>query len=630
MLTMESISTSSKQYARAIRQRFLGSSNKALYSNRLSDNDIRLLTILPSHNVDAPIVCHLRQHEVSTAPAYEGLSYVWGDPKDVVPVSCNGINVKITKSLRTALWRIRDTEEPRIIWADALCMNQRDVEEKNIHVPLMGRVFSRATNTVIHLGEAKQSEALEAKEGLEVIANSMEDFRIRSNLPVDDNQAFYESIVVTLPELSRPTFSPDAIKNLFGAKWFSRTWCVQEIMLARDSALDSYAIYGHVRVPYRLIAKVSLFLIVASKLNIPFAQELGLSDSVAAIELEERSNQAGRNLLQILDAFCEHQSSDPRDKVYGLLGILRQRSAYNPEAISVDYSKSVAQVYTDTALEILRTNNNLEVLDHVANAEDSEPDTEFPTWVPRWDLPRGWVLFLDDDMDSFRSTCSAVLRTDNQVPNSWSVQGNRLLVSGCRYGQVSSVLSLKGTEQEATISELWRDTQASRMSCFDSQEELFAMARTFAVGQIRHGLHFDTANDEQKEMFMADFLAFIHHFVPRCSPKCPGASEDSCYTIDANGTRRAGSAERYASIFQYSCSRRKLFQTTQEAFGVGPDYLHAGDLIVGLIGGSSPFALRPQGDNYLMIGSVYIDMLMDGKVFRRLLDDGMKERFTLI
>lgn len=438
---MKSSSTPFTQYVRAVRRRYFSASHRKLYSGRLSQADIRLLTILPSHDSSAPIACELHRYSVSSAPAYEGLSYVWGDPENVATVICNGITLEVTKSLRNALWRIRDIEEPRTIWADALCMDQDDVKEKNIHVPLMGRVFSQATNTVIHLGEASQKEAIEAEAGLKEIMEYMETSSRQAGSSAGTAEAFYTSYMETLSEQTLATLPWDAIIKFFSVAWFSRTWCVQEIMLARDTALDSYAIYGHIRIPYQCIAKVALFLDVAKECGFKFAQKLCLSASIGVIGGLEEFAGKDVTLLQILASFREHQASDPRDKVYGILGVLRQRFGFDLKGIDVDYTKTVAQVYIDSAIEILRTYQDLQLLDYISHLRGLDRDLGFPTWVPRWDRPEGWDLIDVVDRVEFKTTCSASNARDRGAPKCWDVQGDRLLVRGSRYDRVARTLS---------------------------------------------------------------------------------------------------------------------------------------------------------------------------------------------
>ncbi|KAJ8117368.1 hypothetical protein OPT61_g1409 [Boeremia exigua] len=627
---METTKKPFTHYMRSIHSKLFSRSHRTLYSDRLSNRKIRLLTILPSQDIHAPIRCKLHQYRVSAAPTYEGLSYVWGDPEDVVSIVCNGIEVNITSSLGSALWRIRDSRIPKVIWADALCINQRDVKEKSIHVPLMGRVFSRATNTVIYLGEANQEAALAAKAGLEAISNLIDDLRVKANLPTNNQDIFYGWILENLTEQSVPDVSWNAITQLFSVSWFLRTWCVQEIMLARDAPLDSYAIYGPVRIHHQHIAKVSLFLIITGKSGFKFSKGLGLLDPIAIVEYLDQVEEADRELLPVLAALSGHLATDPRDKVYGVLGILHHRFGYNTDSINVDYSKSVAQVYLDTAIEILRLKQNLTLFDHITQLEGFEDETEFATWVPRWDDLPDWILFGDEDMDEFRANCSPSPSANEPASTCWSVEGNRLLVSGSTCDSVISTSPLSGSDLMATFISHWRGTQAIRTSCFDYREDLLTMARTFRTGRVAMLLHFKEANDEQRDTFLADFMAYVHEAMPRCSLNCTGVPEDGNYVIDDIGTKRLGLAKRYASILVECCEGRSFFRTTQGHYGLGPHYIRPGDIVVGLIGASSPFALRRRGENHLLLGSVYVDELMDGKHFRRMLDAGEKETFTLI
>ncbi|KAJ4983242.1 het domain protein [Stagonosporopsis vannaccii] len=599
-----------------------------IYSERLSEHDIRLLTVLPSQDEGAPITCEIHRYKTSAAPPYEGLSYAWGDPSNVAPVVCNGIEVQVTRSLRNALLRVRDIEIPKIIWADALCMNQNDIQEKNIQVPLMGRVFSQATNTVIYLGEASQCEAVEAEAGLDAILDFMEEFTQQTGLPFDSLDTIYEHILEMLSRKPLPSLSWSSIEDLFNAAWFSRTWCVQEILLARDSVLDSYVMYGHIRISYQRVAKVALFLIIADQCGFDFARKLAISGSIALFGTLDLSYPEQPGLIAVLALFFRHLASDPRDKVYGVLGILLHRFGYNLDGIVVDYTRSVAQVYTDTAIEIIRIQQNLELLDYIAHPNGFDSDAELPpTWVPRWDQPLSWSLFISND-SSFRSNCSASKLADEKVPISWEVQGDRLLVSGFQYERVARVLSLKDANAEVTFKNYWERTQTTRSSCFDRQEELFVFARTLTIGHVGPLAYFNRANDSQNQAFMADFFAYVHQLMDYCCSNCPGRPEDDMYTIDANGTKRMGLADRYATLLEYRC--RSFFETAEGSFGIGPEYLLPGDVIVGIMGENSPSALRAKDKDYLILGSIYIDGLMDGKHFRGMLDKGMKEQFTLI
>jgi hypothetical protein len=156
--------------------------------NRTTD-EIRLLTlsypsmpatplpIIPNaeteHETDLP-PCNFTLTHASLAtnppPRFTALSYVWGDPTRThrlpLPVpsqrladpSHNGtaegiqVHMQITYNLHTALTRLRRQRWAGSLWVDALCINQGDIQEKNVQVPLMSRIYRSAERVLVWLG----------------------------------------------------------------------------------------------------------------------------------------------------------------------------------------------------------------------------------------------------------------------------------------------------------------------------------------------------------------------------------------------------------------------------------------------------------------------------------------------
>jgi len=59
--------------------------------------------------------------------------------------------ISITATLEAAIRDLRDESRVLRIWADALCINQSDIDERNQQVSMMGQIYSTAHHTVIHL-----------------------------------------------------------------------------------------------------------------------------------------------------------------------------------------------------------------------------------------------------------------------------------------------------------------------------------------------------------------------------------------------------------------------------------------------------------------------------------------------
>ncbi|PMD17924.1 hypothetical protein NA56DRAFT_578071, partial [Hyaloscypha hepaticicola] len=119
----------------------------------LTRDNIRLLTLQPGLFND-PIHCQLEQVSLRAGHTYEALSYVWGDARDTAPMILDKTPYHITKNLECALRYMRYKESPRVLWADAICINQNDPDEKSKQVPMMGEIYSEATKVYAWLGEA--------------------------------------------------------------------------------------------------------------------------------------------------------------------------------------------------------------------------------------------------------------------------------------------------------------------------------------------------------------------------------------------------------------------------------------------------------------------------------------------
>ncbi|KAF1981416.1 hypothetical protein K402DRAFT_319757, partial [Aulographum hederae CBS 113979] len=115
---------------------------------------LRILTILPAADLTAPVQCTLQQHAFADDPLYTALSYAWGDAKETQTIICNGASLQIRTSLEVALRHLRYAEKSVSVWADAVCINQGDVEERNAQVSVMRDVHSKSLDTVVWSGEA--------------------------------------------------------------------------------------------------------------------------------------------------------------------------------------------------------------------------------------------------------------------------------------------------------------------------------------------------------------------------------------------------------------------------------------------------------------------------------------------
>jgi hypothetical protein len=113
------------------------------YSKITSQGTIRLMQLQPSPDLQAPVHCSivhetLAKYENSLLEFYIAVSYVWGDLNIKSTISVDGERLEITSSLDTALRHIRDGERMLQVWADGVCIDQSDIEDRNLQVSLKG------------------------------------------------------------------------------------------------------------------------------------------------------------------------------------------------------------------------------------------------------------------------------------------------------------------------------------------------------------------------------------------------------------------------------------------------------------------------------------------------------------
>jgi hypothetical protein len=117
----------------------------------LHENESRLVHLAPATH-DEAISCTLQHFDVLHPPSYEALSYVWGDPNITVPITVEDHPLPVTTNLETALRYLRLEDEPRILWIDAIVINQRDLKERATQVALMADIYGKAASVTVWLG----------------------------------------------------------------------------------------------------------------------------------------------------------------------------------------------------------------------------------------------------------------------------------------------------------------------------------------------------------------------------------------------------------------------------------------------------------------------------------------------
>lgn len=122
------------------------------------NHEIRLVHLQP--RVDrATIECEIMTASLDEMPAFEALSYEWGSTESGRrQVLLNGNPIQVRENLWWALYHLRDLNQPRILWIDALSINQDDIRERNYQVGQMDKIYSQATRVVAWVGREHTRE----------------------------------------------------------------------------------------------------------------------------------------------------------------------------------------------------------------------------------------------------------------------------------------------------------------------------------------------------------------------------------------------------------------------------------------------------------------------------------------
>lgn len=243
---------------------------------------------------------------------YEALSYTWGGNERSGCIDIDGCTMQVTANLSLALNRLRLPHQDRIIWIDALCIDQSNDKERTHQVGRMSDIYRSAKRVVIWLGESTEDTdmAIELMQEMEGKAAARGD----SHLPhwhVSWRQLWKHTI------RSRHTSKFRAFQNglriLVHRDWFQRVWIIQEAANA-DSAIimcGKASISTHMFTIVSYLEKVTEGLHTQAILDImpgPLRQHSWYSEE--------------HDLRTLLLKFRRSKASDPRDAVYALLGMV--------------------------------------------------------------------------------------------------------------------------------------------------------------------------------------------------------------------------------------------------------------------------------------------------------------------
>ncbi|KAH9227949.1 hypothetical protein K456DRAFT_1765534 [Colletotrichum gloeosporioides 23] len=330
-----------------------------IFYQPLAEDEIRLLTVWPGSFGDA-VRCSLAVTTTTRGyEEYDAISYTWAGDDDIIDksgrVSIASEDFPVTPNCEAVLRRVRQEWTPRIVWIDAICVNQDDLHERGRQVSLMPQIYSRAREVVIYVGEAT------------------------SDIPALFKHLTWAQHNTTPGKREE---IQGALARLLSRRYFSRAWIIQEVALARQAALvcGSHTLSWSLVHVNNLAARGLLTGLASEDGRIP-----GLQALPPVIQFKAPAFRTTGDLLRLLDLARNSRAADPRDKVFAVFGLI---TCPESEGFSADYTKTPAEVFTSTALWIAQRFGLPALLaravDVVRRAPVSEAVVLDSAWIPNW------------------------------------------------------------------------------------------------------------------------------------------------------------------------------------------------------------------------------------------------------
>ncbi|KAI2616091.1 HET-domain-containing protein [Hypoxylon sp. NC1633] len=581
-------------------------------------NQFRILTLLPGSG-EQPLECILEHGDISNPPPYEAISYVWGDPHDRVKITCNDRSLTITAGLAAVLHHFRSPTERRSLWADAICINQDDDEERGRQVRRMKDIYSKARLVLIWLGEERE----ESDQGLAVasdLAHACHQYTSEGGslqtISFDDQLA--QKLFGKFRDPSEfPRLS--AFAKIIQRLWFTRVWVVQELALATAATVFC----GNSSISWTdLMAAIT----VQDHLN------LWLSDHErnAYVFILERARQEWcsglrRSLLSVLFRYRILDATDPRDKIFGLSALTKSELS-GVEALQPNYNVDITDLYTDVAKEIiLLQSSDLNLLSVPRRL--SGPG-HLPSWVPDWTntrltAPLGLANYSDINELVFAASGSSKPQPEfGGADSSWlGVQGHCI----DRIAAVGAVLRLEHLPQTnylgvripkcAFVLRNWsRVARLRKREPYVTGEPIRdAFVQTLVTDSTQESIESLRVQLDilERDASIARGLSMLSRLFPQW------IVDRVVYVTHAllfyNRTDQLTLDFR---IHLSSLADRRIFRTDKGYIGLGSALAEVGDEVAVVKGAKVPLILRASGSQWILQGDCFLKGIMQGEAYR--------------
>ncbi|KAF8847706.1 HET-domain-containing protein [Acephala macrosclerotiorum] len=624
-----------------------------IYSSLASEkSEIRLLTIQPSLISSSPLRCRLRQVPLTDSARYQALSYVWGDQATKYLITINGENFEVGMNLNSALRRLRRKFTKVTLWCDAICINQEDIPERGHQIRRMRDIYGYAQQVIIWLGEEEKESRL-----------ALKNIQLWSNMFAS---SFVEEPASLLNGKSITTlFNPAmwaATSSLFQRRWWRRVWVFQEVVVSRSAVLVcgsnscSWLALLRARAVWDML-KTPEYLQCLTEDHIGMLSNCDFNVSIPMFVMQANIAQPfGVGLLSLIRLMNRFEATDPRDRLYALLGVYPVMDV----EIEPNYEKSVSEVYTDFVSTFLRDKRRLSPLGGagVGNPRP-QPIINLPSWVP--DLRN---LSMVDEYSSFAAAgptdavatisdsrflsaqgviCGTIEQLEPWVPDDYLGKTTwvELILSQGRSLHPTGIPQIQAYFRTLICdSSKFALCQTDFRGCQETDDFYdLACGFLYILGSLlpqRSQVKLKSRRIPQERLEkLEDFNDYVYTYALWEGVIPSPTSEESIlesFLGPIESERRLqwpqitepkkGSDCRlfFAHAMTNGCKDRSFFLTKEGYMGLVPPGTKENDLLCILSGCELPLVIRPLAGQYLLIGSCYIYGMMHGEIMKDVRD----------
>lgn len=611
----------------------------SIYS-QLKNDEFRVLVLEPGVS-DDKIKCRLCICKYDDKVLYRALSYAWGDPAKVERVQCNGQEIGIASNLYEALLHLRNPHRERILWIDALCINQEDFNERGHQVRSMKTIYAQAREVLVWLGQeddavSKAFRCLrEFKPTFVGPANVLALGFKPSYVPESDSDWHTIGFNFAIPDDKSRLLTADLVSlmKLLERPWFRRLWVLQEVAHARRVTLIS----GRSTVDWKLLACLIRDLHHSGLILDSFTEKAQIG-VLAVVEMENARqptiSEIRRSLLSVLLATHSGECSDIRDKIYAVLNLADDYDlGKDIDSFGPDYHLSPREAFTKFARWSV-ARGNLDILSCTTRTETRaiEGLEGLPSWVPDWTRIDNETPFIRyKDIVPFDA--SASLRP-LVIDSPRVTDDDKLVLSGVAIDVVKGVGPLSSfkksriyQKQSADIFEVLAANKKWLYDCLDLgyiiHRDPFSnyscrksFWRTMTAGLTGEG-------SRTPPSFGLWFHKYLQLLREINQPARPDAIDDHnpnnipiLVAKDYDKKIREESATIESAILMWA-SKRRFAVTKDGRMALVPNSTREGDIIVIAAGSRVPLVLRAMSTEssvyYISLGEAFVDELMDGR-----------------